>query len=260
MITTTNPEALDFETRNRFVILTIDESREQTRRILKKQREQESLEGLVQSRTEEVIFKKHHNAQRLLKRIAVVNPYHNDLTYPDDKLLMRREQKKYLTLISTIAYLHQYQREIKKVKLAPAKAGDVSGEIEYIEASVDDIALANKLASEILGRSLDELSPHTRALLQEIKRMIDERTKKEKNKPENVRFTRRELCSFCGWSYWQVHAHLETLMKMEYIAGEKSGKSNLFQYELLWDGEGEDGEKFFIGLIDVEKLKKKKSK
>ncbi|MBL7960935.1 hypothetical protein JNL27_11925 [bacterium] len=253
MITTTNPEALDFETRNRFVILTIDESREQTKRILKKQREQESLEGLVQSRTEDVIFKKHHNAQRLLKRIDVVNPYHNDLTYPDDKLLMRREQKKYLTLISTIAYLHQYQREIKKVKTS-------TGEIEYIEASVDDIALANKLASDILGRSLDELSPHTRSLLQEIKRMVDERCTKEKKKRDLIFFTRRELCAFCGWSYWQVHAHLETLMKMEYIAGEKSGKSNLFQYELLWDGEGEAGEKFFIGLIDTEKLKKKKSR
>jgi hypothetical protein len=90
--------------------------------------------------------------------------------------------------------------------------------------------------------------------------MVDDRCTKEKKKRDLIYFTRRELCVFCGWSYWQVHAHLETLMKMEYIAGEKSGKSNLFQYELLWDGEGEAGEKFFIGLIDVEKLKKRKSR
>jgi hypothetical protein len=251
MITTTNPEALDFETRNRFVILTIDESREQTRRILKKQREQESLEGLIQSKAEETIFHKHHNAQRLLKRVSVANPFAGDLTYPDDKLLMRREQKKYLTLIKTIAFLHQYQREIKTAKTS-------SGEIEYIEVSIEDIALANQLAADVLGRSLDELSPHTRALLLEIKRMMD--GKKTKNRNDALYFTRRELCEFCGWSYWQVHDHLETLMKMEYLSGAKNGKSNVYHYELLWNGEGEDGKRFFIGLIDTEKLKKRKPK
>ena len=37
--------------------------------------------------------------------------------------------------------------------------------MEFIEVTRGDIALANRLAAEILGRTLDELSPHTRKFL-----------------------------------------------------------------------------------------------
>lgn len=245
-------EKIDFETRNRFCIVTIDESREQTKRILQKQREQESLEGVLESEEEEVVTKKHHNAQRLLKKLKVINPYFDELTYPDDNLLMRREQKKYLTLIKTITFLHQYQREIKREKTRSGK------EIDYIEATIEDIALANKLAAEVLGRSLDELSPHTRKLLKLIKQMTQERSEKEKKKREFIFFTRRSICEYTGWSYFQTREPLETLVQMEYLILSKE-KNNQYFYELIWDGEGEGGEKFFMGLIDVERLRKNHS-
>jgi len=257
IITTTSPESLDFETRNRFVILTIDESREQTRRILKKQREEDTLEGLVKQSEEKNIYKKHHNMQRILAQkrndgwpIQVVNPYSNQLTYPEENLIMRREQKKYLALIKSIAFLHQYQREVKKINGGKGKP------IEYIEVTLEDIKLANKLASEILGRSLDELSPHTRSLLKEIKKMVDRECRKEKKSTNEIHFTRRELCNCTGWSYWQVQDHLKQLVELEYLAITRGGKDNLFRYQLLWDGNGEDGSKFFSGLINIDKLKK----
>lgn len=250
IITTTNPEALDFETRNRFVILTIDESREQTKRILRRQREQESLQGLVQTSLEEFIYRKHHNAQRLLRDIRVVNPYYNDLTYPDDKLLMRREQKKYLTLIKTITFLHQYQREIRKHKSPEGQ------ELEYIEVTIEDIALANTLAAEVLGRSLDELSPHTRNLLQEIKKMTDQLAKVQNKKIDDIAFTRRDIREYTGWSYWQVYDHLKPLLDMEYLVLQAESR-NRPMYKLLWNGEGADGNKFVMGLINVESLKSK---
>ena len=243
IITTTNPEALDFETRNRFVILTIDESREQTRKILQRQREADSLEGLVQQKEEDHIYRKHHNAQRLLRPVQVVNPFHNDLTYPDNQLLMRREQIKYLTLIKTIAFLRQYQRKIKTVS-------SNGSQIEYVEVSLDDVELANKLACDILGRSLDELSPHTRGLLKEIKAMVDN----FKGKPSEIRFTRKQICDATGWSYWQIRPHLEQLVEMEYLHLHSGKQGQRHTYELLWDGAGEDGDKFLIGLIDVKKL------
>ena len=45
MITTTEVD-LDYETSNRFITLTVDESQEMTEKILAKQREQETMEGL----------------------------------------------------------------------------------------------------------------------------------------------------------------------------------------------------------------------
>ncbi|MBE5216016.1 DNA primase, partial [Pectobacterium sp. A535-S3-A17] len=68
---------------------------------------------------------------------------------------------KYLTLIQSIALLHQYQREVKTV----SHRGQV---IEYIEVERSDIVLANRLAHEILGRTLDEMPPQTRKLLRLI--------------------------------------------------------------------------------------------
>ena len=65
---------------------------------------------------------------------------------------------KYLVLIRSITLLHQYQRE--------HKIATHRGErVEYIEVTAADIALANELAHEVLGRSLDELPPQARRLL-----------------------------------------------------------------------------------------------
>jgi DNA primase catalytic core len=154
MITTTEA-AFDDETTNRFITLTIDESKEMTEKILKRQREERTLEGLTRKTLAERIGAKHQNAQRLLRPLKVVNPYAAELTFPSESLRARRDHKKYLGLIDAIAYLRQYQREIKTIDEAT----------EYIEATLDDIETANSLAHEILGRMLDELSPPSRLLL-----------------------------------------------------------------------------------------------
>lgn len=249
MITTTNPEALDFETRNRFVILTIDESREQTERILQRQRERYTLKGRLEKRLEDPIYQKHRNAQRLLNErvhVEIVNPYSLELTYPNDKLLMRREHEKYMTLINTITFLRQFQKPLKKTKATDG------GEMEYVEVGIEDIALANQLAADVLGHSLDELSPHTRTLLKSIKAMVDQEGKRD------MVFSRKEICEKTGWSYWQIHTHLKQLVDMEYLLFVGGGDRNRYQYQLLWDGKGESGERFVSGLIDVETLKKRK--
>jgi hypothetical protein len=70
MFTTTSPEALDYETRNRFVQVGIDESKEQTRKILVRQREADTLEGVLRREEASVIRRVHQNAQRLLRPVA----------------------------------------------------------------------------------------------------------------------------------------------------------------------------------------------
>ena len=54
--------------------------------------------------------------------------------------------------IRAVTFLHQYQR--------PKKTAAFQGRtIEYIEVTLNDIDLANRLASEVLGHSLDENGP-----------------------------------------------------------------------------------------------------
>ena len=93
MITTTAAE-LEGETASRFLFLTIDESTKMTEAIHKMQREAETLDGLIRRKKQDRIIKKHHDAQRLLKPLAVVNPFTKYLSYPNQSLRTRRDHKK----------------------------------------------------------------------------------------------------------------------------------------------------------------------
>ena len=158
---TTTAIDIDEELLNRCLVLTVDEDRQQTEAIHRQQRFAETLEGLLASQTKNDLMTLHQNAQRLLKPLKVVNPYANQLTFLSDKTRTRRDHQKYLMLIRAIALLHQYQRPVKTVE-HEGKA------LEYIEVTLADIKTANKLAHEVLGRTLDELPPQTRKLLKLI--------------------------------------------------------------------------------------------
>jgi DNA primase len=248
-ITTTNIDISE-ELQNRCIMLTVDESREQTRAIHRLQREMETLEGLLALREREWIYKRHRNAQRLLKAVLVSNPYARHLTFLDDTMRTRRDHMKYLTLIRSIALLHQFQRPHKKTV--------VRGSAEsYLEVTFDDIELANRLANEVLGRSLDELLPQSRRFLDLLFKMVKKRCAEEGIEQADLRFYRREVCNFTTWSLSQVRVHLDRLVDMEYVLIHKGCRGQSFVYELLYNGEGKDGEPFVLGLLDIAKLKEK---
>ena len=249
MITTTEVE-LDYETSNRFITLTIDESKEMTERILQKQREQETLEGLIRKVETDLITRRHHNAQRLLRPLSVINPYAKHLTFPAESLRARRDHKKYLGLIKAIAFMHQYQREIKTV--------EHKGEpLQYIEVTLEDIEKANKLAGEVLGRILDELSPPSRLLLKMISEMVEARCKELKIEPKDYCFSRRDIREWTRWSDFQIKCHVRQLEDLEYLYSVTGKKGKEYVYELLYAGGGEDGKAFLMGLTTIEQLKKK---
>jgi hypothetical protein len=244
IILTTTAVDIDEELLNRCIILTVDESREQTRRIHELQREAETLDGFLQKLEKENIVKLHRNAQRLLRSLQVINPYAKRLTFLDDRTRTRRDQKKYLVLIRAIALLHQYQREIK-----------TTGGRPYIEVTLEDIATANRLAGEVLGRSLDELAPQTRKFVEILTQMARQRCEEQQVDRSVYRFTQREARFFSGWSDFQVKTHLRKLVDLEYVLVHRSLRGQGFTYELLYDGEGQDGRPFLMRLLDVEKLR-----
>jgi hypothetical protein len=248
-VTTTSIE-IDEELLNRCIMLAVNESREQTRAIHDLQRRMETLEGLLQLRERDYIYKLHRNAQRLLKPILVANPYARHLTFLDDTTRTRRDNKKYLTLIRSIALLHQFQR--------PQKTTVVRGKPEsYIEVTLDDIELANQLADEVLGRSLDELPPQTRRLLMKLEEMVDAGCEQNSVDREYYRFTQREVREYSGMGNTQVKIHLKRLEELEYVIAHRQLRGQSFSYELAYDGKGKDGKSFFHGLLDIEALKQK---
>jgi len=244
---TTTAIEIDEELQNRCLTLTVDESREQTERIHTMQRQARTLEGLRIKKRRRKMLTLLRNVQRLLEPLDVVNPYADQLTFTAERTRTRRDHEKYLTLIDAIALLHQHQR--KKQNL-----GNQSEDGRYITVTLEDIELANRLAPELLGRSLDELPPQTRRLLEVAKKIIRKRMKEQDTEQRFTYFSRREIRECLGWSVTQTRIHLERLREHEYVAARISRPGRPFQYELLIDCNETDGTGK-VGLIDVRKLR-----
>ena len=247
---TTTTIDLDEEMLNRCLVLSVNEDRAQTQAIHRVQREAQTVEGLLRRRDRDAVLAVHRNAQRLLKPVPVVNPYARELTFHDSQTRTRRDHMKYLTLIRSVALLHQYQR--------PPKTVQHNGRaVEYIEVTLNDIAVANRLAHEVLGRSLDELPPQTRRLLLTVDEMVTAECKRQKMERSDYRFSRRDVREATGWGDTQLKIHLHRLEELEYLLVHRGGRGQSIVYELVFTRPADGGKPVLGGLIDVEKLGKK---
>ena len=240
---TTTAIDLDEELLNRCLVLTVNESREQTRAIHTLQRQRETLDGMLAKTRREGLMTRHHNAQRLLQPVAVVNPYAHQLSFRDDQTRSRRDHVKYLTLIRSIALLHQFQRPVR-----------THGDLRYLEVVPEDIALANLLAQEVFSRTVDDLLPQTRKLLTLLNAWVKEECEVQGIPQHEFKFSRRQAREATGWGDTQMKIHLARLAELEFLLLHRSGHKQSFTYELLFTGEDAEGRARMLGLIDAEAL------
>ena len=209
IVLTTTAIEIDEELLNRCLVLAVDEGRAQTAAIHRRQRAQRTLAGLLARQGCQHLTKLHQNAQRLLRPLPVVNPYAEQLTFLADQTRARQRSRQVpdpdrrhrLCCTSTSG------RSRRRRTMARA--------IEYIEVTLADIAQANALAHEVLGRSLDELPPQTRRLLGELGALVEARASALPR--SEVRLTRREVRQATGWGDTQLRVHLERLVSLEYL-------------------------------------------
>ena len=249
--TTTNPD-IDPETKSRFFVTGIDESPEQTARIKAAQIRRHARDDNAEDIHIRAVQERHHNFQRLLKPVGVKNPLGQQLTYGDNRLLFRRDQPKYLNLIKAVAFLRQMQKEISINPDTGAPCVDVDGQ---------DIRIANYLACEIMGRSLDELSRPGRDLLILLDEMTEklwqETVKANKESPvkrTDIVFSRRTIREHTGWTNTRVHRYLKELVELEYVLVDAGRNGLKYAYRLAYEGQGKAGEKFLLGLADPDIL------
>jgi hypothetical protein len=242
------------------------------------------MNGYAAAHRREEITRLHQNAQRLLEPYPVLIPWADQLRFRQDQTRMRRDHAKYLSLIAAITLLRQHQRRrvspfSRKSKESaanstpivqnphPADSEDArvvsqtnptsrvsapdSSTTEHLVATIEDMELANRLASEVLGQSLDGLLPQTRQLLVLIDDHVNRRSRDEKKPRGMIRCTQRELRESLGWSDFAIRKHLARLVELEYVLCYRTSAKNQREYELLYDGQGRDGQKFLLGLTDV---------
>ena len=149
------PIDVDEELLNRFLVLSVDEDRAQTRAIHDRQRHAQTLEGLLGSHERDRVVKLHQDAQRLLVPVMVVNPFAKELSFADARTRTRRDHLKYLTLIRAIALLHQHQRP----RRTATHNGQVVGYMS-VRTRPERAELSVALALVVLGAGLCPLGRH----------------------------------------------------------------------------------------------------
>jgi hypothetical protein len=230
MITSTARD-VDEELANRCLILTVDESIEQTKAIQARQRLLQTREGLQRQGQVAAIRTLHRHAQRLLRPVQVLNPLVDSLKFVSDRLRNRRDHAKYLSLIQAIALLHQHQRELHTEEDGT----------EWIEVQESDIALANRLMDKLLKQSLSELAPQTEQCLHLVQEFVAKgcRAAAATASPaeqamlrQRFRFTRRSFRESVGWSDNQVRTHLDRLVQLEHLIVHRGKQGATYVYQL----------------------------
>ena len=228
MITSTARD-VDEELANRCLILTVDESIEQTKAIQARQRLLQTREGLQRQGQVAAIRTLHRHAQRLLRPLQVLNPLVDSLKFVSDRLRNRRDHAKYLSLIQAIALLHQHQRELHTEEDGT----------EWIEVQESDIALANRLMDKLLKQSLSELAPQTEQCLHLVQEFVAKGCRAAAALPaeqailrQRFRFTRRSFRESVGWSDNQVRTHLDRLVQLEHLIVHRGKQGATYVYQL----------------------------
>jgi len=223
---TTTQSYLNQENTSRCFEIPLDESADQTLRIHQHQRRARSLWGLKRNISKDVIRRRHHNLQRVLQPVRVVIPYAEHLTFPAASVRTRRDHERFLSLIEAVAFLHQFQRVTRT-------ASHKGKEVKYIEASVEDYAIAYQLALRVLWVSLDELSRWARELVESCRRQVEDgRVHHPELTADDFHWTRRQLRERLGWPDKRLRACLDELVSLEYMQVLDGSKGKTFVYRL----------------------------
>jgi len=215
LVLTTTRQNINPENASRFFVINTDESREQTRRIHEAQRGKYTLDRyLAKLDLIPAIIAKHHAAQRLLRKIAIVNDFAKLLDFPDTVLRVRRDHERFVDLIACVCFLRQYQKVIKN-----------NGRFDYIECDIEDYRIAyNIMLNGVLASTMIELSKGAVELYDSIRSYVRDIAKKKNLKPEEVSFTQRDIREKTGFGQTWIKLNMRLLFDYEYLAITRGGR------------------------------------
>ena len=241
---TSPKEGGDEEVDNRSVILTLDESEEQTRRIQELQRLFKSNEGVKLREEKERLTKFYQHVQREIKPLTVLNPYAKYLSFKADNHRSRRDHQKYLILIECVTLLFQHQREQK---------GSV------VKTHLIDIALTHFLIRRLFKATLDELPPQTRGFFRKIVEYLKEQAEAKDCDILNLWISRREMRRYTKLSNTRVSEHSNRLVSFEYMSTKRDSDGLKFRLSFRPDYDSFDMSSR-LELVSLSSLKKKASR
>lgn len=210
---TTTRENLYEDNANRSLLIYLDNGKEQREAIMAYQRKVSA--GTVDQRGEDQARELLRDIQCVLKSVRVVNPYAEELALPPEVFKPLRTNAHYLAFIETVTFYQQFQREQKR---------DARGEV-YVETTLEDIELANKLLAEVLLAKSDELTKATRRFLDRLKAHLVE--------AESMSFYAGDIRRSFRLTPTTTKRHLRTLIAYGYAKIAGGNPRTGYEYELV---------------------------
>ena len=209
----TTRESLYEDNANRCILLYMDGSPEQDKKIMDYQRKLSA--GLIDQYEERKVRETLKNVQRLLKPITVKNPFATYLSLPEAVFKPRRTMLLLLLFIETVTYYHQYQRELK----TETDTGE-----QYIESTAEDIEAAFSLLETTLLKKSDELNDACRGFFERLKTLLKEQ--------DTEAFYAKEVRSAMRLSPSSLGRYLYELERMGYIKITRGNRYKGFEYKI----------------------------
>jgi DNA primase len=236
---------------NRSFLLHIDETLQHMQEVMDYQRKLQA--GLVNEKKQDQYRQVLKNAQRLLSKVRVINPYAPQLDMPDCVFKKLRTNMHYLRLIEIITFYHQHQRQLKQ---------DAEGS-PYIETTLEDIEVANWLVKDTLLRKSDELGGDLRGFFESLKYYLSGGSAGLTNqgaKEEQVSFYAKDIRKHFRMHPQKLSRYLTGLEKRGLIKLISSNRQTGYEYQIIsWN----DYQllKNDVDILDriLDKLKQKKS-
>ena len=185
---------------SRSFLLAVDESKEQTQRIITHQNKRNA--GEIDPKEKQIAVQFIQQIVRSLKYYEVINPYATKLQLPDKVHKIRRLNEMYQAVIKQVTFINQYQRE--------------QTQDGKLITTIEDIENATEILFESIVLKVDELDGSLRQFFERLKKYI---------KSKETEFTQREIRQEMNISKTQLQRFINSLLELEYIK-YKGGFSN----------------------------------
>jgi DNA primase len=195
---------------SRSFLLAVDESGEQSKRIIEYQNRKYA--GEIEPKDQEKTKVQLQQIIRTLKNYDVINPYATQLQLPEEVHKIRRLNEMFQSIVRQITLLNQHNREFKNDKLI---------------TQIEDLEQATEVLFESIILKVDELDGSLRQFFERLKKYL---------KAQDKDFTQREIRQAFNMSKSQIHRYLQALLELEYIRQIGGYANKGLKYKIdYWD-------------------------
>ena len=214
LIATTKAE-IYYDNMSRSVVVGVDESQEQTLRIIREQNRK--IAGITNTESEEQARQVLRNCMRVLRSYEVVNPFADKLMLPLEAKMLRRLNSQFQNFVSQITILHQYQRTTDgKGRLVTTK---------------EDIRKAVDIFFNAIIIKVDELDGSTRQFFERMKLYV-----RKQPKGTTHRFTVKDIRQEMNIGTTTAFKYFRILRELEYIQIVEGSENKGLKYVVShWD-------------------------